>query len=112
MNFLAMARVGLVTPLRDGMNLVAKEFIAAQTSEDPGVLILSEFAGAARELDSALLVNPHDQESVADALGRAMDMPIEERRERWQHALDRIRGNDIFHWSHSFLEALERCRNS
>jgi trehalose 6-phosphate synthase len=112
MNFLAMARVGLVTPLRDGMNLVAKEFIAAQTSEDPGVLILSEFAGAARELDSALLVNPYDQESVADALGRAMDMPIEERRERWQHALDRIRGNDIFQWSRSFLEALERCRSS
>ncbi len=110
MNFLAMARVGLVTPLRDGMNLVAKEFIAAQTSEDPGVLVLSEFAGAARELDSALLVNPYDQEAVADALGRAMDMPIEERRERWQHALNRIRANDIFHWSSSFIGALEQCR--
>ncbi|MFZ5655417.1 MAG: trehalose-6-phosphate synthase [Pseudomonadota bacterium] len=75
-----------------------------------GLLMSAEFAGAARELDSALLVNPHDREAVADALGRAMDMPIEERRERWRQALDRIRAGDVHGWSRGFLGALERCR--
>ncbi len=69
------ARVGLVTPLRDGMNLVAKEFIAAQDPEDPGVLVLSRFAGAARECGAALLVNPYDSEGVAIAINRALGMP-------------------------------------
>ena len=76
------ARVGLVTPLRDGMNLVAKEYVAAQDPDNPGVLILSRFAGAANELRRALVVNPNDPESVADAIAQALDMPIAERRSR------------------------------
>jgi trehalose 6-phosphate synthase len=76
------ARVGLVTPLRDGMNLVAKEYVAAQDADDPGVLILSRFAGAAVEFRRALLVNPYDAESVAGAIAQALAMPIEERRAR------------------------------
>ena len=71
------------------MNLVAKEFVAAQDPEDPGVLVLSEFAGAAEQLQAALLVNPHDIGATADAIHRALSMPVEERRERWQ-ALDRV----------------------
>ena len=76
------ARAGLVTPLRDGMNLVAKEFVAAQDADDPGVLILSRFAGAAHECAAALLVNPYDPEGVAIAINRALAMPLEERRQR------------------------------
>ena len=76
------AQVAMVTPLRDGMNLVAKEYLAAQDPEDPGVLVLSQFAGAAKELDGALLVNPHETDAVAAALKRALEMPLEERRER------------------------------
>ena len=76
------ARAGLVTPLRDGMNLVAKEYVAAQNPDDPGVLILSRFAGAARECEAALLVNPYDPEGVGSAIDRALSMPLEERRER------------------------------
>ena len=68
------ARVGLVTPLRDGMNLVAKEYVAAQNPDDPGVLILSRFAGAAHECKDALLVNPYDPDSVAVAIGQALSM--------------------------------------
>lgn len=109
MNFLSMTRVGLVTPLRDGMNLVAKEFIAAQPPEDPGVLVLSKFAGAASELDSALLVNPYDSDQVVDALVSALSMPRVERRERWQSAFDTICRHDVYRWSHSFLTELERC---
>ena len=81
-----LARVGLVTPLHDGMNLVAKEFVAAQDPDDPGALVLSEFAGAAEQLQAALLVNPHDIAATADAIYRALSMPLEERRERWQDA--------------------------
>ena len=76
------ARVALVTPLRDGMNLVAKEYIASQNPDDPGVLILSRFAGAAQECKAALSVNPYDPDSVAAALGQALSMPLAERRER------------------------------
>lgn len=112
MNFLSIARAGLVTPLRDGMNLVAKEFVAAQPPEDPGVLILSEFAGAAIELDSALRVNPFDPDEVADALARALNMPLEERRERWHHALEVIHRYDVYEWSRSFLAQLEDCERS
>ena len=82
--FYRASRVGMVTPLRDGMNLVAKEFVASQDPEDPGVLVLSRFAGAARELDSALIVNPFDIDQIADALDRALAMPVEERRERYE----------------------------
>jgi trehalose 6-phosphate synthase len=101
-----MARVGLVTPLRDGMNLVAKEYIAAQKPEDPGVLILSRFAGAAHELDSALLVNPYDTEATAASIARALEMPIEERKERWNTMMARQEANDVHAWCQNFLSAL------
>lgn len=82
--FYQVARVGLVTPLRDGMNLVAKEFVAAQPADDPGVLILSAFAGAAEEMTEAIIINPHDADSIAEALHQALTMPLAERRERHQ----------------------------
>ncbi len=100
------AHVGLVTPLRDGMNLVAKEFIAAQDPEDPGVLILSRFAGAAEQLGGAILVNPYSPDDVADAIKRALAMPLEERKQRWQPMFDGIRQNDIKWWTAKFLDAL------
>ncbi|WP_395116794.1 alpha,alpha-trehalose-phosphate synthase (UDP-forming) [Rhodanobacter sp. FW102-FHT14D06] len=100
------ARVGLVTPLRDGMNLVAKEYVACQDPEDPGVLVLSRFAGAALELGDALLVNPADTEEVADALEQALHMPLTERRRRWKAMMRVLRHNDITHWRTGFLEAL------
>jgi trehalose 6-phosphate synthase len=101
------ARVGLVTPLRDGMNLVAKEFIAAQDSADPGVLVLSRFAGAAEQLKEALLVNPYDTHGTAQAIQRALHMPLAERQERHQKLLARIKEHDVHWWSRSFLRALE-----
>ncbi|GAB3098028.1 alpha,alpha-trehalose-phosphate synthase (UDP-forming) [Lysobacter terrae] len=104
--FLRLARVALVTPLRDGMNLVAKEFVAAQNGEDPGVLVLSSFAGAARELPQALLVNPYDLDGVADAIATAVAMPLEERRERWQAMMNQLRHHDITAWREHFLAAL------
>jgi len=100
------ARVGLVTPLRDGMNLVAKEYVASQNPDDPGVLILSRFAGAAQELTTALLVNPADTEEVADALQRALNMPLPERRERWRAMMKVLQHNDITFWRKSFLGVL------
>ena len=105
-----IAKVGLVTPLRDGMNLVAKEYIASQDPADPGVLVLSRFAGAARELDGALLVNPYDIEDIATAIARAMEMPEAERIERWKPMFDRITKQDITAWCQSFLDALRRTR--
>ncbi|WP_426702219.1 alpha,alpha-trehalose-phosphate synthase (UDP-forming) [Rhodanobacter sp. Col0626] len=102
------ARVGLVTPLRDGMNLVAKEYVACQDPDNPGVLVLSRFAGAAQELTDALLVNPADTEEVADALERALKMPLAERRERWSAMMDVLRRNDITLWRNTFLQALRR----
>jgi len=105
-----MADVGLVTPLRDGMNLVAKEFIAAQNPDDPGVLILSRFAGAMHELDAALLVNPYDTEMTATAIARALEMSLEERRERWNALMGRLRANTIEDWCRSFLSALHEER--
>ena len=104
--FYRLSRVGLVTPLRDGMNLVAKEYVAAQDPKDPGVLVLSSFAGAARELDAALLVNPYDMDGVADALAAAMEMPLEERRERWETMMAVLRENDITAWRRKYLAAL------
>ena len=102
------ARVGLVTPLRDGMNLVAKEYIAAQNPEDPGVLILSRFAGAAHECKEALLVNPYDPDSVAVAIGQALSMPLAERRERHMANFEVLSHNDIQTWADRFLGALQR----
>jgi trehalose 6-phosphate synthase len=103
-----IARVGLVTPLRDGMNLVAKEYVAAQDASDPGVLVLSRFAGAARELDGALLVNPYDMEAMAQAIGRAFTMPVEARRERFAAMMPSLRRRDVYAWYRSFLRALRR----
>src|SRR6202041_3996637 len=91
----AAAQACLVTPLRDGMNLVAKEFVAAQDPDDPGVLILSEFAGAARELDAALIVNPYDEAGVATALDRGLAMERGERRERHAAMLRVMRRNSL-----------------
>ena len=101
------ARVGLVTPLRDGMNLVAKEYVAAQDPDDPGVLVLSLLAGAADELREALLVNPHDLDGVADAIATASTLARPKRIERWQAMMEHLRHNDINHWRQRYLEALE-----
>ena len=103
------ARVGLVTPLRDGMNLVAKEFIAAQDPQDPGVLVLSRFAGAAEQLDSALLVNPYDADEMADALDQALTMSLAERQARWQQGWDAIKDTSALGWGRTFVAALLRA---
>ena len=104
--FYRTARVGLVTPLRDGMNLVAKEYVAAQDPDDPGVLILSQFAGAARELRAALIVNPYDVDQVAEALHTAVLMPLDERRSRHAPMLETLRANTIGAWKDRFLAEL------
>jgi trehalose 6-phosphate synthase len=104
------SRVALVTPLRDGMNLVAKEYVAAQNEQDPGVLVLSRFAGAAEQLKEALLVNPYDTEGVAAAILLAMQMPVEERRNRHQALMRVIRKYDVHWWCESFLAALESAQ--
>lgn len=100
------ARVGLVTPLRDGMNLVAKEFVAAQHGRDPGVLVLSRFAGAAHQCDGALIVNPYDTEGVANAIQVALEMPLGERKERWKSLIAGIRKDNVVAWRESFLDSL------
>ena len=104
------ARAALVTPLRDGMNLVAKEYVAAQNPEDPGVLILSRFAGAAYECSAALLVNPYDSEGVAIAIDRALAMPLAERQERQAALFKALSLNDLGQWAERFLNALEHPR--
>ena len=101
-----LARVGYVTPLRDGMNLVAKEYVSAQDPDDPGVLVLSRFAGAAQELTSALIVNPIDTGGMADALARALSMPLAERRARYQDMIACLRENDVSSWRDRFLADL------
>jgi trehalose 6-phosphate synthase len=103
------SRVALVTPLRDGMNLVAKEFIAAQDPDDPGVLVLSRFAGAAEQLKEALLVNPYDVEGTAAAIHLALQMPLEERRERHQALLATIQRTDVHWWCDAFLDCLTKA---
>ena len=102
------ARVGLVTPLRDGMNLVCKEFVAAQDPEDPGVLVLSELAGAANELSRALLVNPYDVHAIASAIEQALNMPLEERQERYQQMIGVLRRNSLLEWRRRFIEHLSQ----
>lgn len=99
--------VGLVTPLRDGMNLVAKEFVAAQDPANPGVLVLSQFAGAANELTSALIVNPYDRDDVAAALNRALTMPLAERISRHAEMLAVLVKNDINRWQERFIHDLK-----
>ena len=107
--FYRLARVGLVTPLRDGMNLVAKEFVAAQDADNPGVLVLSSLAGASYEMKQALMVNPHDLDGVADAIATASNMPLAERIERWRSMMDHLQANDINAWRQRYLAALEAC---
>ena len=104
--YLRIARVGLVTPFRDGMNLVAKEFVAAQDPADPGVLVLSKFAGAACELSAALLVNPYDTHEIAFAVRNALNMPLQERRKRWEVMMDALQRNTVSTWRDGFLRAL------
>jgi trehalose 6-phosphate synthase len=106
------ADVALVTPLRDGMNLVAKEFVAAQDENDPGVLVLSRFAGAAAQMKDALIVNPFSQEDVADAIKKALAMPIEERRKRWRALMDGVEKDDIVAWRDNFVAALREAHKT
>jgi trehalose 6-phosphate synthase len=101
-----LAKIGLVTPLRDGMNLVAKEYVAAQDPDNPGVLVLSRFAGAARELRGALLVNPYDIEGTANAIARGINMPIEERKQRWGRMMEHLLEYDVTRWCDDFLKDL------
>jgi trehalose 6-phosphate synthase len=105
------SRVGLVTPLRDGMNLVAKEYVAAQDEDDPGVLILSRFAGAAEAMKEALIVNPYDVEQVAYALQMAINMPLKERRERHKALLATIRKEDVHAWGKTYLSRLAATKS-
>jgi trehalose 6-phosphate synthase len=104
------AQVGVVTPLQDGMNLVAKEYVAAQNPVDPGVLVLSKFAGAANELDTALLVNPHDIDGMARTIAIALSMPLTERRMRWEAMMAKLRGHTIQQWFADFTDALRECQ--
>jgi trehalose 6-phosphate synthase len=104
--FLRVAHVGVVTPIRDGMNLVAKEFVAAQSPEDPGALVLSSLAGASYELSGALLINPYDKSAVARALVQALAMPLAERRERHEVNMKALHANSISSWHHSFVSRL------
>jgi len=101
------ARVGLVTPLRDGMNLVAKEYVAAQNPDDPGVLVLSRFAGAALQMRDAVIVNPYSHEELSEALKRALTMDIDERRRRHAALLEGVLRDDVEAWRESFLGALK-----
>ncbi|MBW6527765.1 trehalose-6-phosphate synthase [Sphingomonas sp. RHCKR7] len=102
------AKIGLVTPLRDGMNLVAKEYVAAQNPEDPGVLVLSRFAGSAEQMPEALLVNPYSAEEVSDAIWQALRMPRDERVRRWEKLMAGVQAQDVTWWASEFLGALER----
>ena len=102
------AKIGLVTPLRDGMNLVAKEYVAAQDPEDPGVLVLSRFAGAAEQMPDALLVNPYSAEEMSDAIYQALRMPRDERVRRWERLMAGVQETDVTWWADRFLSALEK----
>lgn len=105
---LRRADIALITPLNDGMNLVAKEFVAAQSPDDPGVLVLSKFAGAAEQLESgAVLINPHDPASVADGIRKAAKMPVQERRKRHEQMYEILRHSNGDWWADSYLRALE-----
>ncbi len=104
--FYRASEMALITPLRDGMNLVAKEYVAAQDPEDPGVLILSRFAGAAGQMKEALLVNPYSKDEISDAIHQAMHMPREERVRRWQALHDIVTREDVVWWRRNFVEAL------
>jgi trehalose 6-phosphate synthase len=92
------------------MNLVAKEYVAAQDPEDPGVLVLSQFAGAAQELDGALIINPHEAEGMVEAIRHALEMPLQDRKERQNRMFEHLAANDIDRWSERFLTALGESR--
>jgi len=106
------SRVALVTPLRDGMNLVAKEYVAAQDPRDPGVLVLSCFAGAARQLHEALIVNPYDLDALAEAMQKAIAMPLAERRRRWGAMMATLREYDIHVWRERFIARLTAAESA
>jgi trehalose 6-phosphate synthase len=110
MSLYRLASVGLVTPIRDGMNLVAKEYVASQDPEDPGMLVLSTLAGAASELSAAVLVNPYDKNGVADGIQTAIEMPLGERKERYQEMIGILRENDVHAWCESFISVLNQAR--
>jgi len=110
--FYRVGSVGLVTPLHDGMNLVAKEYVAAQNPLDPGVLVLSSFAGAAKELDAAVLINPHDIDGMARQLALALRMSVEERRERWQAMVRKLKASSVQNWFSDFLHTLSDIRRT
>jgi trehalose 6-phosphate synthase len=101
------SQIALVTPLRDGMNLVCKEYVACQNPKDPGVLILSRFAGAAAQMKDALIVNPFSREDVSDAIKRALQMPLAERVRRWRSLMDGVVRDDVSAWRNAFVQALE-----
>jgi trehalose 6-phosphate synthase len=104
--FFRASAVGLVTPLRDGLNLVCEEYVAAQDEADPGVLILSKFAGAADTLDAALIVNPYDTDEITEALHKALAMPLEERQERWHRLMAVVKAQSASAWSKRFVAEL------
>jgi trehalose 6-phosphate synthase len=104
--FFRASKIGLVTPLRDGMNLVAKDSVAAQDPEDPGVLILSSFAGAALQLQDAVLVNPHSPDDIAHAIRKALDMPLDERKARYEKMVASVRDENVQAWTADFLRDL------
>lgn len=110
--FYRAASVGLVTPLRDGMNLVAKEYVAAQDPENPGMLVLSRFAGAADDMDGALVINPHDPDETAEALHAALTASAEERRERWRRMWQAVNRHTAAGWARGFMAALEGTAES
>ena len=105
--FYRASKIGLVTPLRDGMNLVAKEYVAAQDPNDPGVLILSRFAGAAQQLTEAVLVNPHSPDDLSHAIKTALDMPLAERKRRWAALEENVREENVTRWADSFMADLQ-----
>lgn len=107
-----LARVGLVTPLRDGMNLVAHEYVGAQDPEDPGVLVLSRFAGAAEIFHDALLINPFDTDETSEAIRVALAMPLDERKARWESLMSAARRHNVGQWAESYLDALSEDGNT
>jgi trehalose 6-phosphate synthase len=109
--FFRLSRLAVVTPLRDGMNLVAKEYVAAQDPDDPGVLILSRFAGAAEEMSEALMVNPYDSDEIAEAMHIGLSMELEERQERWRSLHKKVRSNTAQRFCAVFLKHLTKTEN-
>ncbi len=110
--FFRASKIGLVTPLRDGMNLVAKEYVAAQYPEDPGVLILSQFAGAAAQMPDAVLVNPHSPDDVSHAIETALNMPQAERKRRYEAMIGTVRDDDVHNWTQRFCEDLASIKQA